>query len=79
MYEEKNLEVIFEDAKIELTTEKTNYALLVDVVEFFDHLTKQKRLVFIYSLYKEFKEFGLKFEKKSRSYWRLYHYVKRRK
>ena len=44
--------------------EKSNRALLVDVVEFFDYVTKQKRLVFIYSPYKELKEFGLKFENK---------------
>ena len=44
--------------------EKSNRALLVDVVEFFDYVTKQKRLFFIYSPYKELKEFGLKFENK---------------
>ena len=63
-YKEKNLEVTFDDVKIEFTPEKSNCALLVDVVEFFDYVTKQKRLVFIYSLYKELKEFGLKFENK---------------
>ena len=61
---EKNLEVTFDDVKIELTPEKSNCALSVDVVEFFDYVTKQKRLVFIYSPYKELKEFGLKFENK---------------
>ena len=60
----KNLEVTFDDVKIELTPEKSNRALSVDVVEFFDYVTKQKRLVFIYSPYKELKEFGLKFENK---------------
>ena len=63
-YKEKNLEVTLDDAKIELTPEKSNRALSVDVVEFFDYVTKQKRLVFIYSPYKELKEFGLKFENK---------------
>ena len=62
-YKEKNLEVTFDEVKIELTPEKSNRALSVDVVEFFDYVTKQKRLVFIYSPYKELKEFGLKFEK----------------
>ena len=47
---------------------KSNCALLVDVVEFFDYVTKQKRLVFIYSPYKELKEFGLKFENKKTSH-----------
>ena len=66
---EKNLEVTFDDVKIELTSEKSNCALSVDVVEFFDYVTKQKRLVFIYSSNKELKEFGLKFEnKKTPSY-----------
>ena len=48
-----------------MTPEKSNRALSVDVVEFFDYVTKQKRLVFIYSPYKELKEFGLKFENKT--------------
>ena len=47
-----------------MTPEKSNRALSVDVVEFFDYVTKQKRLVFIYSPYKELKQFGLKFENK---------------
>ena len=62
MYNEKNLEVTFDNVKIELTPEKSNRALSVDVVEFFDYVTKQKRLVFIYLPYKELKEFGLKLE-----------------
>ena len=71
-YKEKNLEVTFDDVKIELTPEKSNCALSVDVIEFFDYVTKQKGLVFIYSPYKELKEFGLKLEnKKNRSYWWL--------
>ena len=63
-YEEKNLEVTFDDVKIELTQEKSNRPLSVDAVEFFDYVIKQKRLVFIYSPYKELKQFGLKFENK---------------
>ena len=47
-----------------MTLEKSNRTLSIDVVEFFDHVTKQKRLVFIYSPYKELKQFGLKFENK---------------
>ena len=62
-YEEKNLEVTVNDVKIELMLEKSNRVLLVDVV--FDYVTKQKRLVFIYSSYKELKQFGLKFENKN--------------
>ena len=71
LYKEKNLEVTFDDVKIELTPKKSNRALSVDVVEFFDYVTKQNRLVFIYALNKELKEFGLKFENKKTSYWQL--------
>ena len=70
-YKEKNLEVTFDDVKIELTPKKSNRALSVDVVEFFDYVTKQKRLVFIHSPNKELKEFGLKSENKKTSYWQL--------
>ena len=62
LYNEKNLEVTSDNVKIELTPEKSNRALSVDVVEFLDYVTKQKRLVFIYLPYKELKEFGLKLE-----------------
>ena len=64
MHKEKNLEIIFDNVKIEWTPEKSNRALSVDVVEFFDYVIKQKRLVFIYSPSKELKEFRLKFENK---------------
>ena len=47
-----------------MTPEKSNRALSVDVVELFDYVTKQKRLVFIYSPYKELTEFRLKFKNK---------------
>ena len=67
-YKEKNLEVTFDDVKIELTPKKSNRALSVDVIEFCDYVTKQKRLVFIYSPYKELKEFGLIFENKKTSH-----------
>ena len=67
LYKEKNLEVTFDDVKIELTPEKSNRALSVDFVEFSDYVTKQKRLVFIYSPYKEL-EFELKFENKKTSH-----------
>ena len=50
-----------------MTPEKSNRALSVDFVEFSDYVTKQKRLVFIYSPYKEL-EFELKFENKKTSH-----------
>ena len=68
MYKEKNLKVTFDNVNIELTPEKSNRASSVDVVEFFYYVTKQKRLVFIYSPYKELKEFGLKFENRRTSH-----------
>ena len=55
LYVEKELEAFFGDS---------NRALSVEIVEFFDYMTKQKRFLLIYSLYKELKEFGLKFERK---------------
>ena len=64
-YIEKELEVTFGDnVKIELEPIKCNCALSVEIVEFFDYVTKQKRFVLIYSPYKELKEFGLKFQRK---------------
>ena len=64
-YIEKELEVTFGDnVKIELEPIKCNRALSVEIVEFFDYVTKQKRFVLIYSPYKELKEFGLKFQRK---------------
>ena len=39
----------------------------VKIAEFFDHVTKQKRYVFVYSPYIELKEFGLKFQNKKSS------------
>ena len=71
-YEEKNLEVTFDDVKIELTPERSNRPLSVDIFEFFDYVTKQKRLVFIYSLYKELKQFESKFENKKNGLFRSY-------
>ena len=41
LYKEKNLEVTFDDVKIELTPEKSNRALSVYVIDFFDYVTKQ--------------------------------------
>ena len=79
LYEEKNLEVTFNDAKTELTSEKGNRALSVEVVEFFDYVTKQKRLVFIYSPYKELKQFGLNSKIKTSLILLAICYVKRRK
>ena len=67
LYIEKELEVTFGDNfKIELEPIKSHrdHALSVEIVEFFEYVTKQKRFVLIYSLYKELKEFGLKFQRK---------------
>ena len=38
-YEEKNLEVTFDDVKIELTPERSNRPLSVDIFEFFQRKT----------------------------------------
>ena len=39
----------------------------VEIVEFFDYVTKQKRYVFVYSPYNKLKKFGLKFQNKKSS------------
>ena len=68
LYDEKKIEV-FSNGKLktELEAEKSNRALSVKIVEFFNHVTKQKRYVFVYSPYNELKKFGLKFQNKKSS------------
>ena len=68
LYNEKKFEVFLNgELKTELEAEKSNRALSVEIVEFFDHVTKQKRYVFVYSPYNELKKFGLKFQNKKSS------------
>ena len=43
LYEVKEIEGFFGDSKYQFTPEKSNQALSVEIVEFFDHVTKQKR------------------------------------
>ena len=63
LYDEKKIEVFINgELKTELEAENSNLALSVEIVEFFDHVTKQKRYVFIYSPYIELKNFSLKFQ-----------------
>ena len=51
-YIEKDLEAFLGYSKTELEPNKNNHTLSVDVAEFFDYVTKQKRFVLIYSPYK---------------------------
>ena len=68
LYDKKKIEVFFNgELKHELEAEKSNRALSVEIVKFFDHETKQKRQVFVYSPYKELKKSGLKFQNKKSS------------
>ena len=68
LYDEKNIEVFINgELKTELEAEKSNRAFSVEVVKFFDHVTKQKRYVFVYSPYNELKKFSLKFQNKKSS------------
>ena len=55
------------ELKTELEAEKSNRALSVEIVEFFDHVAKLKRYVFVYSPYNELKKFSLKFQNKKSS------------
>ena len=67
LYEEKILEANFEGvAKYESQPEKSNRGLSVHAVEFFDKVTKRKRLVYVYSPYDELKNYGLKFQNKQK-------------
>ena len=59
LYDEKKIEVFINgELKTELEAEKSNCALSVEIVEFFDHL---------YSPYIELKKFSLKFQNKKSS------------
>ena len=52
LYDEKKIEVFINgELKTEIEAEKSNSAFSVEIVEFFDHVTKQKRYVFVYSPY----------------------------
>ena len=54
LYEEKILEANFEGVtKYEFQPEKSSRGLSVHAVEFFDKVTKRKRLVHVYSPYEE--------------------------
>ena len=67
LYEEKILEANFEGVvKYEFQPKKSNRGLSVHAVEFFDEVTKRKRLVYVYSPYKELKNCDLKFQKKQK-------------
>ena len=72
LYEEKVLEVTLENVeqKIELLPEKSKRGLSVHAVEFFDEESKRKRLVYVYSPYKELKAYGFKFENKGKSVYK---------
>ena len=68
LYDEKKIEVFLNgELETELEAEKSNQALSVEIVEFFDHVTIQKRYVFVYSPYNKLKKFGLKFQNKKSS------------
>ena len=66
LYQEKILEATFGDSNFEFLSEKSNRGLSLHPVEFFDEITKRKRIVFVYSPYEELKIFGLKFKNKKK-------------
>ena len=66
LYEEKKLEATFGDSNFGFLPEKSKRGLSLQAVEFFDYVTKKKRLVFVYSPYEELKIFGLKFDNKKK-------------
>ena len=66
LYEEKKLEATFGNLNFQFLPEKSKRGLSLQAIEFFDYVTKRKRLVFVYSPYEELKIFGLKFNNKKR-------------
>ena len=68
LYDKKKIEVSTNgELKTELEAEKSNRAFSVEIIKFFDHVTKQKRYVFVYSPYNKLKKFSLKFQNKKSS------------
>ena len=68
LYEEKKLELTYENQKHDLQPEKSKRKLSLRTVEFFDEKTKKKkRIVSVYSPYVELKDYGLVFENKGKS------------
>ena len=68
LYEEKKLELTYENQKHDLQPEKSKRKLSLCTVEFFDEKTKKKkRIVSVYSPYVELKDYGLVFENKGKS------------
>ena len=55
LYEEKILEATFGDSNFEFLPEKSNRALSLDLVEFFDEVTKRKRKFLFIHLMKDLK------------------------
>ena len=64
--EEKKLEATFGNSNFEFLPEKSKRGLSLQAVEFFNYVSKIKRLVFAYSLYEKLKIFGLKFDNKKK-------------
>ena len=70
LYEEKKLELTYENQKHDLQPEKSKRKLSLRTVEFFDEKTKKKRIVSVYSPYVELKDYGLVFENKGKSVYK---------
>ena len=67
IYIGRDLEMFFDLGKLEFEVDKSNHALSVDNVKFFDSVTKQKRFALIYSPYKELKKFRIKFKEEKKN------------
>ena len=59
-----DIEISYGGKTYKMNILKDNRSHSVEAVEFFDHLTKQKRYVFVYSPYIELKKLSLKFQNK---------------
>ena len=59
---ENNLEVSYENVKIDIIKDKSKQSQAVDLVEFFDYNLKGKRFALAYSLLNEIKKFKMTFK-----------------
>ena len=66
-FDPPEIEIIFDNKTYLFEINKISHNKAVDVYNFYDHLLKRKRFAIVYSLYKDFVENGITYEKKNKS------------
>ena len=66
-FDPPEIEIIFDNKTYLFEINKISHNKAVDVYNFYDHLLKRKRFAIVYSLYKDFVENGVTYEKKNKS------------